>query len=127
MVLDKLKQLKGDDDTPSGTNGELEGFGNLFQEESPSRLIKAYSAVTSREEAYKKAVKDMKISGAPKFVIAGFSSTAWKKDILNRYNVVTKAEEIAKLTAIKAKLSKYQTEEQQLQSDMSDIADLLSK
>lgn len=129
QVEASMKALKskygGDsDDTPA--NGQLDGFGDLTSVEDISTLVQAHSAVVNREKAYKGSAKTLGVSVSKyPFKINGATAAKWEKFIMRRVGEVTYADQLAKLKATKAKLTKYVSEEQQFASDMKDIADIL--
>lgn len=125
--MDALKAKFGGDSDETPANGELEPFGNLNDVNDISTLISAYSLITGRSIAYERAAKALgqDIKKHP-FKEGGASLDKWEKFINRRIGEVTYKDKMDKLKATREKLKKYVSEEQQFQSDMKDIADILS-
>lgn len=125
-IRKQIADIKGNADEGKRTSGDLPGFGNIFKIDDASELIKAYSSVTGREEAYNRAAKDMNIVKVPAFKIDGGSAKAWKEDLSWRYNIVTKADQLKKLNEAKAELEKYSTKEHKLNNLMNNLKDIMN-
>jgi len=126
QVKSKIKELMGDTEDANQTTGELDGFGNIFNLTNPSDLIKAYSSVKGRENAYIAAAKEMKIKDVPPFKLGKAGAAKWYADITKCYKIATHKQELDKLRKIETELKGLLSEEDKRQASMATIADLLN-
>lgn len=126
-ISDLKAKFGGDsDDTPA--NGNLEGIGDLSTIDDIPTLVRAHSSVMGRMNAYKASAKTLGVTLTKHpFRINNASAQKWEKFIIRRIGEVTYAADLAKLTATKEKLSKYVSKEQQLNSDMKDIMEMIGE
>ena len=117
--MDALRAKYGGDSDDTPADGNLDGFGDLKANDDIPTLVRAHSAIVGREAAYKVSAKalDVNLTKHP-FKLSGSSAPKWIKFIKRRI--------LAKLQATKDKLTKYVSKEQQLNSDMQDIAAMLA-
>ena len=128
IILDQeIGKLKSISDSVYKTGGNLEGFGDITKEMKIENLIRAHSAVKSKENAYNDAAKDLGLKTYPVFSISGGSSADWKKDILLRIDIINHKDKLDKLTSYKEKMSKFLSEEDQKAMLMQEMTDFLSK
>ena len=125
--MDALRAKYGGDSDDTPADGNLDGFGDLKANDDIPTLVRAHSAIVGREAAYKVSAKalDVNLTTHP-FKLSGSSAPKWIKFIKRRIGEVTYAADLAKLQATKDKLTKYVSKEQQLNSDMQDIAAMLA-
>lgn len=126
QVNAKIKELKGEDETAHQTTGELDGFGNIFNINNPADLIKAYSSVKGRFEAYKKAAAEMGIKNPPPFKLGDSTADKWLIDIAKCYRSATHKQELDKLVKVKERLETLLSEEDKIKNTLSSIADILN-
>jgi hypothetical protein len=101
IVNEKLKSLKHITDSVYRTTGNLEGFGDLKSEAKMENLIRAFSMVSSKEEAYHKSASSLGLNHYPAFSISGGNTADWEHDIKLRINVITHKDVLDKLNGFK--------------------------
>ena len=109
----KLASLKEIVETPYKTQGNLEGFGDIKAETKVENLIRAFSSVRGREDAYNKAAKELSINTYPAFNISGGDAAAWKSDITLRIAIIEQKTTYDKLNNYKERMAKFLSEEDQ--------------
>ena len=125
--MDALRAKYGGDSDDTPADGNLDGFGDLKANDDIPTLVRAHSAIVGREAAYKVSAKALDVNLTKHtFKLSGSSAPKWIKFIKRRIGEVTYAADLAKLQATKDKLTKYVSKEQQLNSDMQDIAAMLA-
>lgn len=125
-LLDKeIAGLKKIADSIYKTTGALTGFGDIKQEMKLENLIRAFSMVKGKENAYNEAAKELGLTTYPQFSIDGGTSADWKQDILLRIEIITHKDKLDKLNAYKEKMSKFLSEEDQKAMLMKEMAEFL--
>ncbi len=109
----KLAELKHIEESVYKTSGNLEGFGDIKQEMKLDNLIRAFSSVRGREDAYNNAAKELGISPYPVFTVSGGNAADWKQDILLRKAIIEHKTTLDKLNTFKEKMSKFMSEADQ--------------
>jgi len=128
MLLDeKINSLKKITDSVYKTTGNLDGFGDLKVELKVENLIRAYSMIIAKEDAYNRAASDLGIAEYPAFNINGGSSEQWKHDILLRKAIIEHKQTLDTLQAFKDKMSKFLSAEDQKEILMKEMESFLSK
>lgn len=129
-ILEKLDsalaELKRVEESPYKTSGNLEGFGDIKSEMKIDNLVKAYSSVKGRANAYADASVDLKLSKVPAFSISGGTVDDWKHDIQLRIEIITYQDKYNKLKEAKDKLSKFLSEEDQKMMILKNLQDVLN-
>lgn len=124
LLEKEIGKLKSVSDSVYKTSGSLDGFGDIKQETKIENLIRAYSSVKGRENAYNDAAKDLGLTTYPQFTVNGGTASDWKQDILLRIDIITHKDKLDKLTEYKEKMSKFLSAEDQkamLLKEMSDF------
>src|SRR5476651_385285 len=80
----EISKLKTISESVYKTSGNLDVFGDIKAETKVENLIRAFSSVKGRENAYNDAAKDLKLASYPQFTVSGGTSADWKQDILLR-------------------------------------------
>ena len=125
-LLDKqIAGLKKIADSVYKTTGQLTGFGDIKQELKLENLIRAFSMVKGKENAYNEAAKELGLASYPQFSIDGGTAADWKQDILLRIEIITHKDKLDKLNAYKEKMSKFLSEEDQKAMLMKEMAEFL--
>lgn len=125
-ALDKeIGKLKTISESVYKTTGNLEGFGDIKVETKLENLIRAYSSVKGREEAYDKAAKELGLSTYPQFSISGGTAADWRQDILLRIDIITHKDKLDKLKDYKDKMSKFLSAEDQRSILMKEMSEFL--
>ena len=127
VLNQKLAELKHIEECVYKTNGNLDGFGDLKQETKIENLIRAFSSVRGRENAYNDAAKELNLKTYPVFTVNGGTAADWKQDILLRKAIIEQKETLDKLNDFKAKASKFVSEEQQQQMLLKEMSDFFAK
>jgi len=112
-IQDKIKTFKGIETSKFKTTMQLSGFGDLGKETKVDNLVKAYSSVKGRSEAYANAAKDLGVESYPEFVVDGGSAADWKKDISLRIQIINHKDELDKLRALEAEAKTFLSAEDQ--------------
>lgn len=125
-LLDKqIAGLKKIADSVYKTTGQLTGFGDIKAELKLENLIRAFSMVKGKENAYNEAAKELELGTYPQFSIDGGTAADWKQDILLRIEIITHKDKLDKLNAYKEKMSKFLSEEDQKAMLMKEMAEFL--
>lgn len=113
LLDQEIGKLKIISESVYKTSGNLEGFGDIKAETKIENLIRAYSSVKGRENAYNDAQKELKVTSAPAFTVSGGTSADWKQDIMLRIDIITHKDRLDKLNDYKEKMSKFLSTEDQ--------------
>ena len=132
QVNEKIAQIQDDSKGVSSVgSGEIPGIGSISEMGIPE-LISVRASIRKQAEAFDAEVILLKNEGvhitkndAVK-KINGFSIDAWITSISSQIRITGQKDLLSKLKVTRNKLTKYVTKEQQLRSDMTDIAELLS-
>jgi hypothetical protein len=103
----------------------LEPFGNLKEEKLVENLIRAYSSIVGRKEAYDKAAAELGQTTFPQFNLSGGTPEDWKADIKLRIAIIQQDGTIKKLTEYKERMAKFLSEEDQKAILNADIAEFI--
>jgi hypothetical protein len=122
---EKIKSLSHVTDSKYKTSGVLDGFGDIKKETNVGNLIKAFSSVKGRGEAYVKAAEDLGLVTFPVFELNGGTVEDWKKDITLRINIINHKETLDKLNTYKDKFQKFLSEEDQKMMLLQEMAQFL--
>lgn len=123
LLDQEIGKLKVISESVYKTTGNLEGFGDIKAETKVENLIRAFSSVKGREEAYNKAAKELNLSTYPQFSVSGGNAADWKQDILLRIDIITHKDKLDKLTEYKDKMSKFLSAEDQKAMLLNEMAD----
>lgn len=115
ILNEKLKALKTVTECAYKTNGQLAGFGDIKAETKVENLIRAYSSVRGRENAYNEAAKELGLTSFPVFNESGGTAADWKQDILLRKAVIEHADTQKKLQDLTDKAKSFLTQADQYQ------------
>lgn len=125
-MLEKLKEelngLKAITETSYKTDGNVEGFGNIQNETKVENLIRAWSAVKNKANAYADAANDLGLSTFPAFKIGNSTPEAINHDIKLRMAVIKHADRKAELDALVKEGEKFLTEKDQYQIYLNKVA-----
>lgn len=113
VLNQKIAALKHIEESVYKTGGTLEGFGDIKTEMKVENLIRAFSSVRGRENAYNDAAKELGLKTYPVFTISGGNAEDWKKDILLRKAIIEHKDELDKLNGFKAKAAEFLSKEDQ--------------
>lgn len=123
-VLDEqIGKLKTIAESVYKTAGTLDGFGDIKAETKVENLIRAYSSVKGREDAYNNAAKDLGLNQYPQFNVNGGTAADWKQDILLRIDIITHKDKLDKLNEYKEKMSKFLSAEDQKAMLLKEMTD----
>ena len=129
-VLERLNaevaKLKHISDSVYKTSGTLTGFGDLKAETKIENLVKAFSMVRGKENAYNDAAKELELKQYPQFTVDGGTAADWKQDILLRINILEHKDKLDKLNAYKEKMSQFLSVEDQKAIVLKEMAELFS-
>lgn len=109
----KAKQFEFIKDSKYRTSGNLEQFGDIKNEKLIPNLIRAYSFVLAKANAYEAAAKDLGLTEYPIFEVGGGSVEDWKSDILLRKAIIEQKENSDKVQAFREKAAKFMSEADQ--------------
>lgn len=123
----EFKDLKRVAETPYQTQGQLDGFGNIKDEKNIGNLIKAYSSVVGRSEAYDKAQVALGVKDAPEFQLNGGTVEAWKHDIQLRIQVITQDERFNQLKEFKKQAEELMDKEDKKKLLLDNLGKFLKK
>lgn len=123
LIKKKISELKGKRPNEEKTEGKtLSGFGKISEIKDVSSLVKAYSMLTKKEEAYKEAAKALSVDVSKyPFKENGVGAAAWKNDIEMRMVDVIHEAELTRLTKVKSILEENLSQEQKFANDMKKI------
>lgn len=126
LLEKEIGKLKSVSDSVYKTSGTLDGFGDIKQETKIENLIRAYSSVKGKENAYNDAAKDLGLTTYPVFTVNGGTASDWKQDILLRIDIITHKDKLDKLTEYKEKMSKFLSAEDQKAMLLKEMSDFFS-
>lgn len=126
ILNDKLKALKTVTECAYKTTGNLEGFGDLKNETKVENLIRAFSMVRGKENAYNDAAKELGLVTYPAFAISGGTSADWKQDILLRKAVIEHADTQKKLEDLSTKAKSFLTQADQYEIFLKEAAEMVN-
>ena len=123
----KIKELDHITDSKYRTSGNLDGFGDIKKETSIGNLIKAFSSVMARAEAYQRAADALKLDTFPVFEVNGGSVTDWEMDINLRIAIIQHKETLDKLNSYRDKMKEFLSKEDQKAMLLQEMAEFLTK
>lgn len=127
MLNARIANLKRIEETPYRTTGNLEVFGNLTQETKIENLIKAFSMVRGKEQAYHDAAKELGLTSYPNFSISGGNTEDWKHDIMLRIDIIQYKQTLDELNEFHSQFSKFVSEEDQKKMLMNKFMEKFGK
>ena len=113
----QIAKLKHISDSVYKTSGRVAGFSNNIQTElNVTELIKMYSSVKGRANAYNDAAEELLGADAsyPVFKLEGNSVEDFKADILLRIDIISHKEKLDELTAIKKEFTELMDKEDRM-------------
>ena len=122
----KIKELDHITDSKYRTSGNLDGFGDIKKETSIANLIKAFSVVMAKANAYQAAATELNIATFPVFEVNGGSVEDWKKDIQLRIAIIEHKETLDKLQGYRDKMKEFLSKEDQKAMLMQEMAAFLA-
>ena len=122
----KIKELDHITDSKYRTSGNLDGFGDIKKETSIANLIKAFSVVMAKANAYQAAATELSIATFPVFEVNGGSVEDWKKDIQLRIAIIEHKETLDKLQGYRDKMKEFLSKEDQKAMLMQEMAEFLA-
>lgn len=123
----EIKQLDHLTDSKYRTSGNLDGFGDIKKETSSSNLIKAFSTVVAKANAYATAAAELEVESFPVFEVNGGTVNDWKQDIKLRIAIINHKEKLDKLNYFRDEMKKFLSKEDQKSQLMQEMASFLSK
>lgn len=123
----KIKALKHIEDSVYKTSGNLEGFGDIKQELKIENLIRAFSMVMGKADAYAKASVELGLDSVPAFQISGGTVADWKQDISLRIQIINHKETLDKLNGFKSKMESFLSEQDKKALLMKEMEDFFKK
>lgn len=127
LINAKIAALKHIEESVYKTSGDLEGFDNIKTETKLENLIRAYSVVKFKEQAYEAAATDLGLKTYPQFVIGSGTAADWKKDILLRIEIINHKETLDKLNSFKSRMEGFLSEQDKKALLMKEMEDYLAK
>lgn len=124
---EKLKSLSHVTDSNYRTAGKLEGIGDIKTMTSIDELIKAYSVICSKEQAYNAAALDLGLSEFKEFTLFGHTREDWKLDIKLRMDLITHKDTLEKINNYKSKFEKFLSVDDQKTMLLNELANFLAK
>jgi len=129
-IISKLDQeiakLKVISESVYKTAGKLETFGDIKVETKVENLVRAYSSISGKKEAYDRAARELGVKQCLEFSINGGTLAEWKQDIMLRIDIITHQDKLDKLKSYKDKMSKFLSEEDQKAILMQEMTEFLS-
>ena len=122
----KIKELDHITDSKYRTSGNLDGFGDIKKETSIANLIKAFSVVMAKANAYQASATELNIATFPVFEVNGGSVEDWKKDIQLRIAIIEHKETLDKLQGYRDKMKEFLSKEDQKAMLMQEMAAFLA-
>ena len=122
-VNDRLAKMEIAKNQGPRTNGIFHWNGRVDQIPQPNGsviinkvtaialLISILGFLMTRKKEYDEAAKQLEMDTHPVFMWSKYPLDAWENDIKAQINLITHSSEIERLTKIKAELSKYVSEE----------------
>lgn len=128
-VTKQINDIKGDLPKATKTTGTLDGFGKISDISTVTNLIKAYSMIDAKADAYDQAAAEILPEGIkkPALSINGSSPASWKTDIKGRIKVVARKAELDKLIKVKTKLESNLSAKAKLARDIEDCFNIMEE
>jgi hypothetical protein len=123
LLDQEISKLKTISESVYKTGGTLDGFGDIKAETKIENLIRAYSSVRGRENAYNDAQKELGVASAPAFTVSGGNSADWKQDIQLRIDIITHKDKLDKLNEYKTRMSGFLSAEDQKSMLLKEMTD----
>jgi hypothetical protein len=121
----KISSLKHIEETVYKTSGTLDNFGSIKTETKVDNLIKAFSMIRGKHDAYAKSAVELDVKQVPQFSISGGTLEDWKHDIKLRIEVINHKDTLDKLNSYKERMSKFLSEQDQKAMLMKEMGDFL--
>ena len=109
----KIKTCKDVTSEKFKTSMHLQPFGDLKETKDITILIKAYSLLTSKSNAYDLAVKELGLADVPSFKEDGKSLNDWKEDIKLQIDITTHKDRLDELKKLKEEAQKFMSADDQ--------------
>jgi hypothetical protein len=122
----KMKEFEFIRDSKYKTSGNLDGFGDIKKETLITNLLRAYSVILAKYEAYEAGAADLGFTTYPAFEINGGSLNDWKADILLRKAIIEQKENMDQLQSFKDEAAKFMSEADQKQMFFAKLGNFLS-
>lgn len=118
----KIKAIKGGNPEESRITANLDGFGTIQNITEVETLLKAYSMVAKKMEAYEVAasVNSVSIEKYP-FKQNGVKGKSWLSAISSRIQEVTNKSQLDRLEKVKSLLERNLSEEERFRRDLSSV------
>lgn len=126
ILKNELSQLKAITETQYKTTGNLDSI-DIKTETKVENLVKAYSSIIAKEQAYHSAAKELKLTTYPAFSVSGGNKEQWKHDIQLRIAVINHSERKAELEALVKEGEQFLTKEDQYQMYLQKVAATVNK
>ena len=124
----KIKALKVEIKEDNKITSSLPGFGNVGDIDTVEKLVEAQSMIDTKEDAYKKAAKKMKVDVKKfPFSIGNHSAKEWGIYIQSRVSYVVNKVQIDILEEAKTKLESHLSEDMRLAKDLGAIQESMQK
>lgn len=125
----EIAKLKHIEESVYKTSGKLSGAQplDIKVEMKVENLIRAFSSVRGRENAYNDAARELGLTTYPQFTVDGGTAADWKQDILLRKAIIEHKETLDKLNDFKAKAAKFLSEEDQKSMLLAEMAEYFKK
>ncbi len=117
----QIKSLGSIETSKFKTSMNLAPFGDLKKVKDVEVLIRAYSLVRGKANAYNEAAKEMGIENAPAFKEDGNSLAQWKEDINLQVQIATHKDRLESLKAMKVKAEQFVSEEDKRKMFFSEL------
>lgn len=128
ILQDELNGLKAITESAYKTSGNLDGFGDIKNEQKIENLIRAMSSVIGRESLYNQAADVLGISdNYPAFQINGGNAETWSHDIKLRIAVISHAERKAELEELLKEAKSFMTVDDQKELFMKKLQAKLNR
>ena len=101
QITKQIDSLKDIETSSFKTSMNLAPFGNLKTIKDVPTLIKAFSIISKKEQAYNEAAKELGVTDAPKYTEGDATTSQWKSDIQLQIRITTQKERLEELKAIK--------------------------
>lgn len=127
ILQDELNGLKAITESAYKTSGNLDGFGDIKNEQKIENLIRAMSSVIGRETLYNQAADVLGIESYPAFQINGGNAETWSHDIKLRIAVISHAERKAELEELLKEAKSFMTVDDQKELFMKKLQAKLNR
>lgn len=107
----QIKALGNLETTKYKTDMKLGPFGDLKKEMNVEKLIKAFSFVRGKANAYAESAKQLGVENAPAFKEEGSTLAEWEHDIKFQINLATHKDKLEELKKLKAEAQQFVSEE----------------